>query len=96
MVTMTREEKKTFCDCLNHPEWFGKGKHCKNCPNFISPHTEDVKNYEKITRLEVIDHTKTFEEGGGRILVEYLKENQRIELSEQDEGRTLKIFIKEL
>lgn len=38
------------------------------------------------TRLEVIDQE-------GRVLVKYLKEYERIVLSQQDRGRTLKIFI---
>jgi hypothetical protein len=43
---------------------------------------------EKITRLEIIDYFS------GRKLVEYLKSGDELEFSFQDEGRTLKIFIK--
>ena len=42
---------------------------------------------KQITRFEVIDHTK---KKGGRIVVEY---NVNVELSLQDENRTLKVFL---
>jgi hypothetical protein len=42
---------------------------------------------KEITRFEVIDHTK---KKGGRIVVEY---NVNVELSLQDENRTLKVFL---
>ena len=42
---------------------------------------------EKINRLEVI--------GDERLLVKYLKENEYLDLSLQDDGKTLKIFIQE-
>lgn len=40
-----------------------------------------------ITRFEVIDHTKN---GNGRILV---VRNMKVELSLQDDGKTLKVFL---
>ena len=40
----------------------------------------------KVTRFEYIDET-------GRAVVRHLKPNERIELSYQDEGRTLKVFL---
>ena len=43
----------------------------------------------KVTRFEVIDHT---EAGEGRIIVKY---GVTVELSYQDDGRTLKVFIKD-
>lgn len=52
----------------------------------------------KVTRIEVIDHTK--KELGGRVYTfwsEYRKEdipNPKVELYLQDDGRTLKVFIK--
>lgn len=46
----------------------------------------------KVSRVEVIDHSKTFEEGGGRIFVK--KDCVEVELSYQDDGKTLKLFIK--
>ncbi len=55
----------------------------------------------KVTRIEVIDHTKPSEEGGGRCYTfwsEYDKsdiKNPKVELSLQDNDRTLKLFIKE-
>jgi hypothetical protein len=42
---------------------------------------------KEITRFEVIDHTKKKQ---GRIVVEY---NVNVELSLQDENRTLKVFL---
>ncbi len=42
---------------------------------------------KEITRFEVIDHTKNKQ---GRIVVEY---NINVELSLQDENRTLKVFL---
>ena len=44
-------------------------------------------NTEKITRFEVIDHTSEFQ---GRILVKY---GVRVEISIQDDGRTMKVFL---
>lgn len=53
----------------------------------------------KVTRVEVIDHTKSLEDGGGRVY-SYWSEygglnipDPIVELSLQDDGRTLKIFI---
>lgn len=45
---------------------------------------------KKITRFEVIDHRNDTKEKG-RIIVAY---NAEVELQVQDEGRTLKVFIK--
>lgn len=42
---------------------------------------------KSITRFEVIDHTS---KQGGRIVVEY---NVNVELSLQDDNRTLKVFL---
>ncbi len=42
---------------------------------------------KSVTRFEVIDHTK---KKVGRIVVEY---NVNVELSLQDENRTLKVFL---
>lgn len=49
-------------------------------------------NTDNVTRLEIIDYTKTLEDGGGRTVV-FWDENKAIELSLQDNNRTLKIFI---
>lgn len=46
----------------------------------------------KVTRVEVIDHTKSFEEGGGRAYV-FRQEGVVVELRLQDDGTTLKVFI---
>lgn len=46
----------------------------------------------KVNRVEVINHTKPIEEGGGRAYV-FWEDKAKVELSLQDDGRTLKIFI---
>lgn len=48
---------------------------------------EIVLDTSLLRRLEVIDNT-------GRALVKYLKESETFEFSFQDQGRTLKIFVK--
>lgn len=53
---------------------------------------EEAINTDKVTRVEVIDHTKDFEEGGGRAYVNW-KDTNKVELSFQDDERTLKVFI---
>jgi hypothetical protein len=59
----------------------------------------DEELSSKVTRVEVIDHTRTFENGGGRVYTywsEYNDEdikNPDVTLSFQDEGKTLKIFL---
>ncbi len=53
----------------------------------------------KVNRIEVIDHTKSLEDGGGRCWTfwnEYDKadkKNPKVEVQLQDDGRTLKVFI---
>lgn len=49
-------------------------------------------NTKKITRIEVIDHTKDLEDGGGRAFVKW-DSNMSIDLLSQDDDRTLKIII---
>jgi hypothetical protein len=46
----------------------------------------------KVSRVEVIDHSKTVEQGGGRIFTKM--DCKSVELSYQDDGKTLKLFIK--
>jgi len=46
-------------------------------------------NYDKISRVEVIDET-------GRGYIRYLKDEENVRYAVQDEGRTLKIFIDDL
>ena len=48
---------------------------------------------DKVNRVEVIDHPKSFEDGGGRAYVIWKDRPLKIELSLQDGGKTLKIFI---
>lgn len=52
-----------------------------------------ITNRDMITRVEIIDRTKPYDEGGGRVYTNY--EVKDAWISEQDEGRTLKIFINE-
>ena len=49
---------------------------------------------DKVTRVEIIEHfrTKGTDRPDGRTYVHW-DENTKIELSLQDEGRTLKVFI---
>lgn len=46
----------------------------------------------KLTRIEVIDWTKDARFGGGRVFQAWEKDIA-IGVDEQDEGRTLKVFI---
>lgn len=49
---------------------------------------------EKVNRVEVIDHTKSFEEGGGRAFTFFGDEKKVVVWCDiQDDGRTLKVFI---
>lgn len=47
----------------------------------------------KVTRVEVIDRSKSYEDGGGRMYVNYDVDDAAIQY--QDTGRTLKVFINE-
>lgn len=47
----------------------------------------------ELNRVEVIDHTKPLEEGGGRTVIYYKPDNIHVEIQTQDEGKTLKIFL---
>lgn len=49
--------------------------------------------FPKINRIEVIDHTKPLEEGGGRAYVFWEKKPVSVYFQVQDDGKTLKIFI---
>lgn len=48
----------------------------------------------KVTRVEIIDHTKPLEEGGGRQVIVPANsiDDLKVKLSLQDDGRTLKVF----
>lgn len=59
--------------------------------NTDKKHQTDFKLI-KVNRVEVIDHSKTLEQGGGRVFVK--TDCVDVELSYQDEGKTLKLFIK--
>jgi hypothetical protein len=46
----------------------------------------------KVNRVEVIDRSKSAEQGGGRVFVK--RDCVEVELSYQDDGKTIKVFIK--
>jgi hypothetical protein len=50
---------------------------------------------DKVTRVEVIDHTRPVEDGGGRVYAYWTDtpEDRKVSYSLQDNDRTLKIFI---
>ena len=49
---------------------------------------------DKVNRVEVIDHTKEIDDGGGRAFVKWAEEGAvEVKLHLQDEDRTLKIII---
>lgn len=54
----------------------------------------------KVNRIEVIDHTHTLEEDGGRVFTYWHgydkadKKDVNVEIQLQDDDRTLKVFIK--
>jgi len=54
-----------------------------------------IGEVEKVNRVEVIDHTKNVEDGGGRVYTKW-EDELDVKLDIQDEGRTLKIFINKL
>lgn len=56
--------------------------------NRIQKHMSYIDTH-KVTRVEVIDHT---DEGKGREFVKYCKPGD-VEVSVQDDGRTIKVFI---
>lgn len=53
----------------------------------LQPNRDEPKEY---TRLEVIDHT---DQGTGREYTKWVSEPFTVKFDEQDEGRTLKIFL---
>ena len=53
---------------------------------------EKEQDLTKVNRVEVIDHTKPVEQGGGRAYV-FWEDKAKVEISIQDDGRTLKVFI---
>lgn len=59
--------------------------------NTDEKHQTDFKLI-KVNRVEVIDHSKSSEQGGGRVFVK--GDCVSVELSYQDDGKTLKLFIK--
>jgi hypothetical protein len=66
---------------------YGRGMDC----GYMALHNaiydgNEIETMKKVNRIEVID-------GTGRILVKYLKEDERPRYSLQDDGKTLKVFI---
>lgn len=53
----------------------------------LQPNRDEPKEY---TRLEVIDHTS---QGTGREYTKWVSEPFVVKFDEQDDGRTLKIFL---
>lgn len=51
--------------------------------------------FPKVNRVEVIDTTKSYEQGGGRAYV-FWEDNVEVGYMLQDDGRTLKVFITKL
>ena len=47
----------------------------------------------KVNRIEIIDHTKPVEEGGGRTYSKLTDELVNVHTELQDNDKTLKIFI---
>lgn len=47
----------------------------------------------KVNRVEVIDHTKDYQDGGGRAYT-FWEDGVDVVISLQDDGRTLKVFIR--
>ena len=47
----------------------------------------------KVTRVEVIDRSKPFNEGGGRVYTNYDVDDAWVAV--QDDGQTIKVFINE-
>ena len=46
----------------------------------------------KLNRVEVIDHTKSVDDGGGRVYVKW-EDDIKVSLLYQDDNRTLKVVI---
>lgn len=62
---------------------------------YVIPETEVTERDAKVTRLEIINHYDTKDKRIGRLLTLYkeLDDFENVELSYQDGGRTLKIFL---
>ena len=52
-----------------------------------------MKKLATVNRLEVIDHTKGLDDGGGRTYIKWEDSNFRVRYDIQDDGHTIKIFI---
>jgi hypothetical protein len=72
-------------DHIEHQDIFKKG-------GGVDANIVTKIDFTKITRLEIIDHTKPLLEGGGRVYSVWTDEDV-FTPSVQDGGRTLKIFL---
>lgn len=55
-----------------------------------------IRKFPLVNRVEVIDHTKPYEQGGGRAYVRDPRAHPgpvAVSIDIQDDGRTLKVFI---
>lgn len=87
--------EKDMYDYVGHPYSetdYDLDKVRKGIETLVTEVQREALNTDKVTRVEVIDHTKSFEQGGGRAYVNW-KDTNKVELSFQDDERTLKVFI---
>ena len=69
-------------------EWMSKSSTINRALRMEKEQIE-LPDYDKVTRFEVIDHTSSKE---GRIFVKY---SVMVDVSIQDNGRTMKVFLKD-
>jgi hypothetical protein len=81
---MTEEEKNALKSLGIDYETFGQKPWNEGDLDYEAPNGDYIKNYPYITRVEVIGKN-------GREYVNY--ECSNVQVSEQDEGRTLKVFL---
>jgi hypothetical protein len=89
MVKKSKEEIEQLAESIYHHKFSSNPFVVQESIGFIKGYTlcqEDMADISKVTRVEVID------EYGRR----YTKHNCKVELSYQDDGRTLKVFINSL
>lgn len=98
---MNEIEKKLDEILAEYFTWHGEAIHeinqTTNYKRLKSALTSLIVEERIVNRLEVIDHTEGFEErGGARAYMKWNKQPFKVELSDQDEGRTLKIFLSDV
>lgn len=78
--------KQLLCKIFGHKKWVVGVLGYPCCPRCgLSMDTT------KVTRVEVIDHTKPLGEGG--IVYNIWDDTIKVEVQLQDDGRTLKVFV---